>query len=287
VAGGVRGARGGGCLLLIGTIDSPPRTAEGRPLDVGGALAAVAGLALALAALSGIAAGGAGAATWAAAVGAVVVLATFRAIERRARWPLLPRAALANRTLMAGTLASAVNTAATSPLAVLGAVYLQDVRGWSAAANGLSFVPFGLMVIAGSALGAVLVGRVGAARTLSGALALLVAMPLAACAITADSGEAVLLCAWALDGLGLGCAAVVATTLGTSASAEGDRGFAAGLINTATQLGTAVSIALLVPLAAEVADDPVVGLRVAFVVTAGIAALGGASVLALLRRRDG
>jgi predicted MFS family arabinose efflux permease len=212
------------------------------------------------------------------------VLAAFAAIERRARWPLLPRAAFGNRSLVAGTLASAVNTAATSPLAVLGALYLQDVRGWSAAANGLSFVPFGLMVIAGSAVGATLVGRLGAQRTLAGALCLLVAMPLASCAITADGGEAVLLSAWAIDGLGLGCAAVVATTLGTSGVAEADRGFAAGLINTATQLGTAVSIALLVPLAAAV-DDTVAGLRLAFVVTAAIALAGGATTLALLRRR--
>jgi predicted MFS family arabinose efflux permease len=213
-------------------------------------------------------------------------LLAFAAVERRARWPLLPRAAFANRPLMAGTLASAVNTAATSPLAVLGAIYLQDVRGWSAAANGLSFVPFGLMVIVGSGVGAILVGRLGARRTFMGALALLVAMPLASCAISADGGEEVLLAAWALDGLGLGCAAVVATTLGTSATPEGDRGFAAGLINTATQLGTALSIALLVPLAAAAADDPVVGLRIAFVVTAAIALAGGATVLALLRRRD-
>jgi MFS family permease len=276
-----------GCLLLVGSIGPAREPSEQRPLDVSGALAAVAGLALALAALSGIAEGGPGAATWAALAGAAVVLGGFVAIERRARWPLIPRAAIANRSLMAGTLASAVNTAATSPLAVLGAIYLQDVRGWSAAANGLSFVPFGVMVIAGSAVGAVLIGRLGAARTLAGALALLVAMPLASCAITADGGEAVLLAAWAVDGLGLGCAAVVATTLGTSFSAESDRGFAAGLINTATQLGTAVSVALLVPLAAAVAADTVVGLRVAFAVTAAVALAGGASTLLLLRRRDG
>jgi hypothetical protein len=41
-----------------------------------------------------------------------------------------------------------------------------------------------------------------------------------------------------------------------------------------------------VPLAAAVSDDTVVGLRIAFVVTAAIALGGGALVLALLRRRD-
>jgi MFS family permease len=275
------------CLLLVGSIGPAREPTEPRPLDVTGALAAVAGLALALAALSGIAEGGPGAATWTALAAAAVMLAAFVAIERRARWPLLPGAAIANRRLMAGMLASAVNTAATTPLAVLGAIYLQDVRGWSAAANGVSFVPFGLMVIAGSALGAALIGRLGSVRTLAAALALLVAMPLVSCTITADGGEVVLLSAWAVDGLGLGCAAVVATALGTSSAAAGDRGFSAGLINTATQLGTAVSVALLVPLAAAVADDTVVGLRVAFAATAAIALAGGTWTLLLLRRRGG
>jgi hypothetical protein len=73
-----------------------------------------------------------------------------------------------------------------------------------------------------------------------------------------------------------------ATALGTSGSGEGTRGFAAGLINTATQLGTALSIALLVPLAAG-PDDAIAGLRLAFVATAAIAAAGGAAVLAILR----
>ena len=49
-----------------------------------------------------------------------------------------------------------------SPLAVLGALYLQDVRGWSPAANGLSFVPFSAMVIVGSMAGATLLRRLGA-----------------------------------------------------------------------------------------------------------------------------
>jgi hypothetical protein len=68
------------------------------------------------------------------------------------------------------------------------------------------------------------------------------------------------------------CSAVTATTLGTSGSGDG----------TATQLGTALSIALLVPLAAG-PDDAIAGLRLAFVGTAAIAAVGGAAVLVVLR----
>ena len=165
---------------------------------------------------------------------------------------------------------------------MLGAVYLQDVRGWSPAANGLSFVPFSAMVIVGSALGAGLLERLGAARLFALALVTLVAMPLVSCAITADGGEVVLIAARAIDGLGLGCAAVTATALGTSGAGERARGFAAGLINTATQLGTALSIALLVPLAAG-PSDAIAGLRLAFAGTAVVAAAGGAAVLVIAR----
>jgi MFS family permease len=137
----------------------------------------------------------------------------------------------------------------------------------------------------GSMTGATLLRRLGAARTFALALVALVAMPLVSCAISTGSGELVLTVARAVDGLGLGMAAVVATSLGTSGAAADGRGLAAGLINTAAQLGTAMSIALLLPLAAA-AGDTVTGVRLAFAVSAAIAAAGGVATLALLKGSD-
>jgi MFS family permease len=270
------------CLPFVATLGPGRPGDDRRPLDIRGTVAGVVGLVALLAGLSAIGQGGAGLLPWAFLLAAAAALLAFARIEARSAFPLLAPGFLADRRLAAGTLASAVNTAATGPLAVLGAIYLQDVRGWSPSANGLTFVPFSAMVIVGSALGAGLLGRLGAARTFALALIALVAMPLVSCAITADGGEVVLIAARAIDGLGLGLAAVTATALGTSGTGEGTRGFAAGLINTATQLGTALSIALLVPLAAG-PDDAIAGLRLAFVATAAIAAAGGAAVLAILR----
>jgi predicted MFS family arabinose efflux permease len=274
-----------GCLPVVSALGPGQAADDRRPLDVVGALAAVAGLVLLLAGLSAIGQGGTGVPAWALLAAAAVALLAFARIEARVPSPLLARGLFADRRLAAGTLASAVNTAATSPLAVLGALYLQDVRGWSPAANGLSFVPFSIMVIVGSMAGATLLRRLGPARTFALALVALVAMPLVSCAISARSGEVVLTVARAVDGFGLGIAAVVATSLGTSGAAEDGRGLAAGLINTAAQLGTAMSIALLVPLASA-AGDTVTGVRLAFAVSAAIAAAGGVATLALLRRPD-
>ena len=64
--------------------------------------------------------------------------------------------------------------------------------------------PLQRMVIVGSALGAGLLGRLGAARTFALALVALVAMPLVSCAITADGGEMVLIATRAIDGSGSG-----------------------------------------------------------------------------------
>ena len=209
------------CLPLVAALGPGQAADDRRPLDVGGALAAVGGLVLLLAGLSAIGQGGTGVPAWALLAGAAVALLAFVRIEARAKSPLLPRGWFVRSAAGGGTLASAVNTAATSPLAVLGALYLQDVRGWSPAANGLSFVPFSIMVIVGSMAGATLLRRLGAARTFALALVALVAMPLVSCAISADSGEVVLTVARAVDGLGLGIAAVVATSLGTSGAAAG------------------------------------------------------------------
>ena len=91
-------------------------------------------------------------------------------------------------------------------------------------------------------VGATLLRRLGPARTFASRWRGSSRCPWSSCAISAGSGEVVLTVARAVDGLGLGIAAVVATSLGTSGA---PRAVVAWLRShdTAAQLGTAVSIA--------------------------------------------
>src|SRR3712207_9593859 len=54
-----------------------------------------------------------------------------------------------------------------------------------------------------------------------------------------------------LSGLALGCSAVASTTRGTSAVGEEERGLVSGVLNSSAQIGTALSLAGLIKLAAD------------------------------------
>ncbi|MCD6054397.1 MAG: transporter, partial [Rubrobacteraceae bacterium] len=99
----------------------------------------------------------------------------------------------------------------------------------------------------------------------------------------------------ALSGLALGCSAVASTTRGTSAVKEEERGLASGLLNSSAQVGTALGLAVFFAVAVArteavalggepSAEALVVGYRWAFLVGAGIAALGAAAALRLVGR---
>ena len=101
-----------------------------------------------------------------------------------------------------------------------------------------------------------------------------------------------------LSGLALGCSAVAATTRGTSAVAEEERGLASGLLNSSAQIGTALGLAVLFAVAAfrtaavgagvePTAEALVAGYRWAFYAGAGIAALGAAAAFGLVRPEAG
>jgi MFS family permease len=197
-----------------------------RRLDLIAAAAATAGLALLVAALSG---------RPAALAGAAVLLAVFVRRERAASEPLVIR----DRTVARAAGAGALLTATTSGTGVLASLYLQGDAGLDPSAAGLALLPLSVCVVLGSIVGArldvgiVLVGAGCFALTLGGVAGVL---------------------AWgALAGYGLGAASVAATTLGTSAVAEADRGAVSGLLNTAAQVGTAVGVAALVQVGAGAA----------------------------------
>jgi predicted MFS family arabinose efflux permease len=116
--------------------------------------------------------------------------------------------------------------------------------------------------------------------------------------ISAEEGLFYVISNAALSGLALGCSAVASTTRGTSAVKEEDRGLASGLLNSSAQVGTALGLAVFFAVAVARTDavvaggEPgaealVAGYRWAFFVGAGIAALGVAAALRLVRRESG
>jgi MFS family permease len=207
------------------------------------------------------------------------------AVPERADGPLLPREAL-SLGLVAGCAVAFVNTAATSSAGTLAALQAQDVAGISAAATGLLLLPFSLSVVAGSAVGAPLLGRLGPRAAAVGLG--VIAAGMAGCAIAVGlagaAGVALLGVGCGVGGLGLGIAAVASTAVGVGAVAPQWQGVASGMINTATQLGTAIGTASLLGLASAVGGSPAEGHRVAFVTIVGftVAAAGAAAVV--LRR---
>ena len=98
-----------------------------------------------------------------------------------------------------------------------------------------------------------------------------------------------------LAGLGLGCSAVAATAVGTSAPGEGEQGLASGLLNTVAQVGTALGVAALVTIAAArtgalargpaTAAEIVGGYRWAFFASAGLAVLGVLVAIYVVREK--
>jgi MFS family permease len=253
-----------------------------RDLDLPGALAATAGLGLLVLALALAEQDGpASRATLAALGGAAVVLAALAVRERRAAHPLVPPALLRTPPLAAALLAAVVLTATTSGGGVLATLHLQDVLGLTPAEAGLLLVPFSLAVVAGSAAAGRL--RASAPALIGGGVGLVALGSAAAAASLTPAGGRAGIVAWGvLAGLGLGGASVAATTLGASAVREADRATAAGLLNTAAQVGTALGVAALVLLSGTT-TTAAAGHRIGFAAAAALALLGVPAILARAR----
>jgi MFS family permease len=264
----------------------PPGGGRGArgPLDVAGAFAATAGLALLVLGLTRAEQASPGALTaWGSLAASAALLTAFAAIERRAADPLLPPGTLGEPRLAGSLLASlAITTASTGPLFVC-LLYLQGAGGLGAAVTGLLYAPFNVSVIAGSAAGARAHERRGAVAGVGAGLLSLAAGGASLIAVP-GLGAAAALPAFALMGLGVGCAAVAATEAGTATAGEAREGLVSGLLNTAAQLGNALGVSAFVVLAAAVQGGPEAGFAVACVAGA-TAGLAGAAAFAVLHRR--
>jgi MFS family permease len=201
----------------------------------------------------------------------VVLAGAFVVAERRSEHPLVPALALRRPRLRLGGSAAFLNTATTSSAVTLATLFLQDDHGTSPSAAGLWLLPFSLAVIAGSAL--VARAALPPARTIGAGLAIIAGGN--ALLLAAPAAIWLLPVAVALGGLGIGLSSVAANAVGMDVEPS-LQGTAAGALNTAAQLGTALGVAAVLLVA------QVTSIRFGW----GVAAAGAlAAALVALRSR--
>ncbi len=212
------------------------------------------------------------------AVGALL-LAALVWTERRAREPLFGRELLRQRPLRTGVGAAFANTATTSSAIAIATLELQRDQGVGAAAAGLRLLPFSLCVIAGAAVAGRALRRISEPNVIAiglSAIAFGDALPVA--------GPGLLIAGVSVAGAGIGISSVAATGLGTAVPAR-LQGAAAGIINTAAQLGTALGVAGLLLLVATAASAglPLAGARLGWLVASAVALASAVLIAPWLR----
>jgi MFS family permease len=198
--------------------------------------------------------------------------------ERRVANPLLPADLLRSRAVAGANLVALTVTASTTPAMFLAVLYLQDLLQISPGRAAWYFPALNLAVIGGSLLGPRLIGWFGPRRSAMAGFGLIAASAVILTRLPSSGlPGAQLLTSFALMGVGLAIASVASTTVGTTAAAPSERGLVSGLLNSAAQIGTALGLAVIIPLAARPAADPEVmlsGMRWGFLGAGLIAALG-------------
>jgi MFS family permease len=139
----------------------------------------------------------------------------------------------------------------------LGALYLQQILGYDALEVGLAFLP-STIVMAGLSLGVAgrLVTRFGPQRVLAPSLLFIAAgLALFARAPVGGSFAEHILPVTILLGIGTGLSTPAIMMLAMSGATPEDAGIASGLVNTTTQVGGAIGLAVLATLASGRTED--------------------------------
>ena len=222
--------------------------AEGRQLDVAGALAVtLAILLLAYAPIAGQQQGWSAPLTLGSLLLAVVLLLAFLGLEARAPSPLVPLQLFRNRNANGANLVSFLVGAAHAPLFYLLSLYFQQALGYDALTAGLAILPIGAVsLLVSFAVIPRALDHLGARGVLAGGMLLLAAgLTLLARAPIPSSYALDILPASLIVAIGLPAAFVGTNIAAVTAVAPSETGLASGLMNTAQRVGSGIGIAAL------------------------------------------
>ncbi|MDI2130606.1 MFS transporter [Yinghuangia seranimata] len=271
--------------------DAPPARARGG-FDLPGALLATAGSSLLV---FGLVSGPDAGWTSPRALGGILVgaalLGLFLLVEARTREPLMPLRMLRNRTLSVSMLLILLFQSALGAGYYLFTMYLQPVLGYSALQAGLAFVPLTLVcAVAASKTAPALIGRFGLRGTLAvGMLVTGLGIGLTFAVMTVGGSFWALLPGTMVWGFGGGWTFVAMFVAAGAGVSPQEQGVAAGLANTAGQIGGAIGLAIIIAVVNARSGDAstphalLTGIHLGGWVAAIITATGAAVALLLAR----
>jgi MFS family permease len=234
--------------------------------------------------------------TLASGARALALLIAFVLRQAQARNPLVPLRLFRSRDLTGANLVALLMVASLFGMFFVGVLYLHRVLGFNAVETGLAFLPVSATIgVLSLGFSARLNLRFGARATLLPGLALVVAgLALFARAPVGATYAVDLLPAMALLGVGAGLCFPSLMTLAMSGASPSESGLASGLVNTTTQVGGALGLAVLATLSTTrtnhllASGDPTPvaltsGYHLAFIVAGAVAAGAIAVALGVLR----
>ncbi|MFG2623186.1 MFS transporter [Streptomyces sp. NPDC048507] len=273
-----------GLATLAATKLLPAVQARRGSVDVLGAVAVTAGLALAVFAVVRAPEVGWGAtATVLELIGAAVLLALFFVVQKTVREPLMPLGVWRIPRLGSANLAMTLLGAAWIPMWYFLNLYLQQVLNYGAFASGAALLPMTvLLMIFMTAITARLLGRFGAKPLIAGGLLVLAAGLVWLSAVEPTGTFLVdVLPASLVAALGMALAYIPAMMAAMAGAPQEQAGLASGIVNTTYNVGSALGLAALTALATtqgagELGNLPALtdGFSAAFLGAAAVAAAG-------------
>jgi EmrB/QacA subfamily drug resistance transporter len=238
-----------------------------EPVDAAGGVAVTAGVAaLIFAVTSGPKLGWLSVPTVSSGLFGLAAIGAFVVIERRHPQPLVPPSVVARPAVAVPNAAVALQSMVGIAWLFLLTLYFQDVRGMNALVSGLWFTPMTVASVLGASVAGRAALRFGLRRTaVTGQMMVaggLVAMTLG---VASPAGLAAVVTGMVLGETGFMLGSVAFTIAATSSLADEQAGLAAGLLNTATQLGAGVGLGIVASLFAGATGTATVGyLQVGF-----------------------
>ena len=235
--------------------------------------------------------------TVSALVAGSILLVAFFVIEANVSAPLLPLRLLRNRHLSGANAVALLLGGSFFPLLFVGALYMQQVLGYSALHTGFAWLAMCVASLAFAGPAQMLVTRLGV-RPMLGLGMVLIGGGIALATRVPTHGHywTDLAAPLIVTGAGTAFAFIPISIAGLTGVAERDSGLASGLINTTQQLGGSLGVALAATVAATrtsallaahrpAADALTGGFTRAFVVAAAIGVSGIALALIVPRQR--